>query len=102
MSPQRVNAMPKQVLDTFPARCSKEPLFSPTQPRRTKMRHSACKAAAPQLTLVSRFTPHGCWKRCENDTGGFFQHHASCFTTNHPVTIDLMLLKNPVRITCNT
>jgi hypothetical protein len=50
-----------------------------------------------------RFTFHDSFERCENEAGGFFQRPApSCLTTNHPVTIDRMLLKNPVRITSTT
>ena len=41
-----------------PAGCSKRPDFSPSQPWRAKMRLIPNKAAAPRLTLVSRFTPH--------------------------------------------
>ena len=40
----------------LPAGCSKRPDFSPAQPRRAETHRSAGKAAAPQLTLVSRFT----------------------------------------------
>jgi hypothetical protein len=58
------------------ARCSKRPDFSPAQPWRAEARLFPNKAAAPQVTLVSRFTVHGSWERCENAAGGFFQHPA--------------------------
>jgi len=38
--------------------CSKRPGFSPAQPWRAETRLLPNKAAALQLTLVSRFTPH--------------------------------------------
>ncbi len=39
------------------------------------------KAAAPRLTLVSRFTFHGTWERRENTAGGLCQQPVVAFCT---------------------
>ena len=48
----------------------KKAAFSPAQPRRAKTRHSAGKAATPQLTLVSRFTR--LWNEARTKLADFF------------------------------
>ena len=56
--------------ENAPAGCSKRPDFSPAQPWRAETRLVPGKAAAPRLTLVSRFTAAGSGARTK--LAGFF------------------------------
>jgi hypothetical protein len=82
---------PGQVQDT-PAGCSKNPDFSPSQPRRAKTRRSAGKAAASYHVLRGGWDDPNCARPTRAFRGRALREHGDC--PSYPAPFFSILLKH--------